>query len=265
MKRILSFSLSVFVWMCGYAQYRTDTAISYSESKEPYAVERCVLDIHYNPDSTLLPVVVWFHGGGLTAGNRYIPQELQNSGYVVIAPNYRLLPKATISESIDDAAAAVAWAFAHATEYGGDPSRIVVAGHSAGGYLTSMIGLDKSWLHKYGIDADSIATLVPYSGQVITHFALRQSQGLTALQPTIDEFAPLYHVRKDAPPYVIITGDRDMELNGRYEENLYMWRMMKLVGHPDVSIYRLDGYNHGDMVRPAHHILKSRLARLKKH
>lgn len=55
---------------------------------------------------------------------------------------------------------------------------------------------------------------------------------------------------------MIITGDREQELYGRYEENAYMWRMMKLTGHPYVFIYELDGYNHGDMAAPAHHILK---------
>ncbi|MDE6403128.1 MAG: alpha/beta hydrolase, partial [Muribaculaceae bacterium] len=65
--------------------------------------------------------------------------------------------------------------------------------------------------------------------------------------------------RPDCPPYVIITGDSELELFGRYEENAYMWRMMKLVGHPEVYIYKLDGYNHGDMAAPAFHILKNHI------
>lgn len=262
MKKILLFCLSVIVCFCGTAQFRTDTALPYRAAGSMCGGGRCVLDIHYNPDTAGLPVVVWFHGGGLTGGDRFVPQELKNSGYVVVAPGYRLLPEATVAECIDDAAAAVAWTFSHASEYGGDPSAVFVAGHSAGGYLASMIGLDRSWLRKYGVEADSIAGIVPYSGQVITHFALRKSRGMSELQPSVDEFAPLYHVRKDAPPYIIITGDSEMELFGRYEENAYMWRMMKLVGHPYVRLYKLDGYNHGDMARPAHHILKAQIARI---
>ena len=180
----------------------------------------------------------------------------------LVAVNYRLLPKATIDQCIDDAAAAVAWTFAHAAEYGGSPEKIFVAGHSAGGYLTNMIGLDKHWLAKYGVDADKIAALVPYSGQVITHFAIRQQHGMKPTQPLIDEYAPLYHVRPDAPPVIIISGDREMELYGRYEETAYFWRMLKLVGHPDVQLYGLDGYSHGDMAAPAHHILKAQIRRL---
>ena len=123
-------------------------------------------------------------------------------------------------------------------KYGGDPERLFVSGHSAGGFLTSMVGLDKSRLAGYGKDADSIAGLIPFSGQVITHFSDRKSKGIGELTPYVDSNAPLFHVRKDAPPYIIVTGDAELELYGRYEENLYMWRMMKLNGHPDVKIYK---------------------------
>ena len=101
-----------------------------------------------------------------------------------------------------------------------------------------------------GKDADSIAGLIPFSGQVITHFSDRKSKGIGELTPYVDSNAPLFHVRKDAPPYIIVTGDAELELYGRYEENLYMWRMMKLNGHPDVKIYKLDGFNHGQMSHP---------------
>ena len=63
---------------------------------------------------------------------------------------------------------------------------------------------------------------------------------------------------------MIVTGDREDEHFGRYEENAYMWRMMKLVGHPDVSIYELDGHNHGDMVGPGLTIALKNMDRLLK-
>jgi len=67
--------------------------------------------------------------------------------------------------------------------------------------------------------------------------------------------APLYHARKEAAPMLIITGDRELELLGRYEENAYFWRMLKVAGHPQVEIFELDGYNHGQMAKPAHPLL----------
>ncbi len=256
--------LLLFISFNMTAQYHTETAIPYSVNKDAYSKKRCVLDIHHLKDTTGMPVVVWFHGGGLTGGTRYIPEELKESGYVVVAANYRLIPKVGISECIDDAASAVAWTFENIEKYGGDPSKIFVAGHSAGAYLTSMIGLDRKWLSKYGIEADSIAGLIPYSGQAITHFEQRKKQGLSPLQPAIDEFAPISHIRKDAPPYIIITGDAELEMNGRYEENAYMWRMMKLIGHPDVKIFKIDGHGHGAMSHPGHHILKRQIKRILK-
>ena len=81
-------------------------------------------------------------------------------------------------------------------------------------------------------------------------------------QPSIDEFAPLYYVRPDAPPLIIVSGDREMEMLGRYEENTYFWRMMKVAGHKETYIYELDGYDHGSMAAPAFHILKNHVRRI---
>ena len=181
---------------------------------------------------------------------------------VLVAVNYRLLPKVEINECLDDAAAAVAWVFLEIGKYGGDKRKIFVSGHSAGGYLTAMIGLDKKWLANYQTDANEIAGLIPFSGQMISHFAYRDMKGIGNLQPTIDEYAPLFHVRKDAPPLVLITGDRNIELFGRYEENAYMWRMMKLVGHEDTYLYEIGGDGHGPMGEPAFYILHQQIKRI---
>lgn len=259
MKKLTAFLISLIVGASLNVlarEYVIKENIPYSLSKDEYAEERCRLDVYYSPEFKDKPVVVWFHGGGLIGGEKFIPEELKNDSLVVVAVNYRLLPKASIDESIDDAAAAVAWTFNNIQDFGGDPEKIFLAGHSAGGYLLSMVGLDKKWLDKFGIDPDSIAGLIPYSGQVLTHYAVREQRGISPLQPYIDEYAPLFHARKDCPPYIIISGDRNEELFGRYEENAYMWRLMKLLDHPYVEIYELDGYNHGDMAVPAHHILK---------
>ncbi len=262
-KLIVTAFLSVICSIFAFGtQYKEVHDIPYTLNTDAYSKERCKLDIYYPTDMADVPVVVWFHGGGLTGGGKFIPAELKDKGIAVVAINYRLLPKAELGEVIDDAAAAVAWTLDNATRYSWDPEKIIVSGHSAGGYLTSMVGLDKKYLAKYGVDADTLAALMPLSGQVITHFAQRKDKGMSELQPLIDETAPLYHVRPDCPPYVIVTGDREEELFGRYEENAYMWRMMKLVGHPDVSIYELDGHNHGDMVGPGLTIICKNINRL---
>lgn len=189
---------------------------------------------------------------------------MKNKGYAVIGVGYRLSPKAKAPAYIEDAAAAVAWVFQHIKEYGGNDKLIFVSGHSAGGYLGMMITLDKKYLLHYGIDANNIAGLIPFSGQAITHFTIRQERGIAATQAIIDEYAPLYHVRKDAPPMLLITGDRELELYGRYEENAYLARMMKLVGNTTTTLYEMDGYDHGGMPIPAYPLLLKTVAAISK-
>lgn len=225
------------------------------DTDDAYVKERCVLDVYYPEHKKNFTTVVWFHGGGITGGEKFIPAELKEKGLAVVAVNYRLSPKVKVPAYIDDAAAAIAWTFKHIADYGGDPAKIIVSGHSAGGYLIAMVGLDKSWLQKYGEDADKLAGIVDFSGHAITHMTVRAEHGIKDTQPTIDEYAPLYHVRNDAPPLVLITGDRELEMLGRYEENAYFYRMMKLVGHKEVYLYELDGFDHGAMATPAFHIL----------
>lgn len=244
------------------AQYNQVNDIFYAVSDNSYAQERCKLDVYYPTKQKDAPVVVWFHGGGIEGGNKYIDEELKNSGLVVVAANYRLLPKASIDECLDDAAAAVAWTFKNIEKYNGSKRKIFIAGHSAGGYLLDIIGLDKKWLAKYDINADDIAGLIPFSGQCITHYNIRKQQGIGPLQATIDQYAPLTYIRADAPPMVIISGDRELELYGRYEEQAYFWRMLKLVGHKDATLYEMQGYDHGAMPHPAYHILKNHIKRI---
>lgn len=256
-RKTFSFLMLWLTMIAAHAQtYKTLENIAYHADAGEYASERCKLDFYYPEGQENFPVVVFFHGGGLTSGERYIPEELKESGMGVVTVNYRLLPKAELPDVIDDAAAAVAWTFNNIAQYGGNVKRIYVSGHSAGGYLTDMIGLEKKWLQKYNIDADSICALFPFSGQVITHFALRDQRGIKNTTPLIDEFAPLFHIRPDAPPIVIISADREMEMLGRYEETAYFWRMLKVCGHKNVEMYELQGFNHGNMAGPAALILK---------
>ena len=237
--------------------YQTESGLSYRPDSEPdvYARERCKLDVYHPVGASAVPTVVWFHGGGLTGGNRSVPSALKGQGIIVVAVDYRLSPKAKAPAYIEDAAAAVAWTFKNIARYGGDTNRIFLSGHSAGGYLASLVTLDRRWLAVHSVDPDRLAGLVPFSGQSITHFAIREERGLGRTRPLIDDLAPVYHVRKDAPPILLISGDRNHELLGRYEESAYFWRMLKEVGHPSVELLELQGYDHGQMAEPAFPLL----------
>lgn len=260
MKKIILY----FLFVCSSAviaqqQYALEKNISYYgnsiNKNDTYSATQCILDVYYPKNAKNFATIIWFHGGGITGGNKEIPKALMDKGYAVVGVEYRLSPNVKAPKYIEDAAAAVAWVFRNIGNYGGDSNLIFVSGHSAGGYLGMMVTLDKKYLNQYGIDSNRIAALIPFSGQTITHFTIRAENGIKETQPTIDEYAPLYFVRADTPPIVLITGDREMELLGRYEENAYFWRMMKLTGNTHTTLYELQGFNHGNMPEPAFPLL----------
>ena len=250
MRKYLSFIL-LLIGLTLQAQetYKTVKDISYIPAGETggYRKERCKLDVYYPVGKKGFPTIVWFHGGGLEGGGKHVPEMFMNQGFAVVAVNYRLSPKAQNPAYTEDAAAAVAWAYKHIEEYGGSPRRVFVTGHSAGGYLTLMVGLDKSYLQEYGVDADSIAAYLPISGQTVTHFTIRKERSLPEGIPVIDQYAPCNKARKDTPPFVLITGDRNLEMADRYEENALLASVLKNIGNKKVSLYELQGFDHGQV------------------
>lgn len=269
MQRILTGLFLFLVTMPLLAQeYQTLNNISYYDQKvsasDAYISERCVLDVYIPKNIKNFPTVIWFHGGGITGGEKEIPEALKNKGIAVIGVNYRLSPKVKAPKYIEDAAAATAWAFKNIKKYGGREDLVFISGHSAGGYLAAMVGLDKKYLQKYGLDANALAGIIPFSGQMISHFTTRKEKGIDELDARIDDMAPLHFIRADAPPLLLITGDREKELLGRYEENAYMNRMMKLKGHKETTLYELQGFDHVGMAKPAFPLLLNEIKRIEK-
>ena len=261
MKKVIICFFTLLLYLQVSAQrleYKQSLGISYSDSKveneSVYQKKMCLLDVYYPISEKKVPIIVWFHGGGLTGGEREIPEALKHKGYIIVGVGYRLSPKVKAEVCITDAAAAISWVFKNIENYNGDTNSIFISGHSAGGYLALMTVMNKKLLNKYNIDANKIAGLVPFSGHTITHFTIRAERGIPGEQPIVDEFAPLYYVRNDAPPTLLITGDRELEMLGRYEENAYFYRMMKVSGHKDITLYEMDGYGH-NMTDPAYPLL----------
>lgn len=215
------------------------------EDATEYQKEKCKLDIYLPSDEhKKFPVLVFFHGGGLTGGSRGGP-NLTSEGVCLVAPSYRLSPQAQCPDYLNDAADAVAWTFKHIEKYGGDPNRIFVGGMSAGSYLAALITMDKSWLEARGVDVDKIAGLIPVSGHMITHFTVRKERGISASCGLSDEYAPLFHVRKTPFPILIQCGDNDYP--GRQEENrLFVSMMIKYAKQAEREIiYREYPGTHG--------------------
>lgn len=255
---LLFLSCSLITYSQNKTEYKTIKDISYVDQSEQdtYRKERCKLDIYYPTNKKSFATVIWFHGGGLEGGEKHIPEGLQKQGFAVIGVNYRLSPKAKNPAYIEDAAASVAWAFQHIASYGGDPSQIFLAGHSAGGYLVLMVGLDKSYLQKHGIDADSIKGLLPISGQTNTHYTIRKERGIPMEIPLVDSFSPLNQSRKGIPPTLLITGDRKLEMTARYEENLHLEAILKSLGNTNVTLYEIEGFDHNTVYTPGCYLIQ---------
>jgi len=222
-----------------------------TDSTDAYAEERCKLDLLIPKDTTGFATIVYFHGGGLEFGNRHMADAWMDAGVAVATASYRLHPKVKNPVYTQDAAAAVAWVMTNIEDWGGDPKRIYVSGHSAGGYLTTMIGMDTTYLGAHGLHPDSLAGLLPFSGHTITHFTARKERGLEWNDIVVDRYAPLHHLRVSDLPIALITGDRELEIFGRYEENAYFWRMLFASGHKRAELLELDGFGHNPMLAPA--------------
>jgi acetyl esterase/lipase len=228
-------------------EYASENNIAYyADARGEYQKEHCKLDVYYPKGTKGFPTVVWFHGGGLTAGERYIPGLLKQRGIAVVGVSYRLAPKAQTPSFIEDTAASVAWVLKNIERYGGDPKQVFVAGHSAGAYLAMMIAMDPKWLAAQGLSHRQLAGIVAISGQLTTHPTIRKLRGEKGerLRPVIDEFAPFNHVSKDLPPICLVTGGRDIEIEARVEENQLMEATLRSLGHTAVEFHEMSGLDH---------------------
>lgn len=213
---------------------------------DDYQKTQCRLDLRCPTNRSGFATVVWFHGGGLTGGKRHFI-NLGDPEIAVAAVGYRLSPKAQHPAYLEDAAASVAWVIKNIGRYGGDSNRVFVAGHSAGGYLTAMVGMDPRWLAAHDLSIHQLAGLIPVSAQVTTHFHVKKLLGDTGQQyrPLIDEYAPLYYCASNLPPVCLVLGDRKIEFKCRVEENDLMAASLRTLGHPSVEFHELAGLNHG--------------------
>jgi acetyl esterase/lipase len=213
-----------------------------------YERERCKLDLYLPRARQGFATIVWFHGGSLRSGDKRgdiavgFAKRFAEDGIAVASVNYRLSPRVTFPAYVEDAAAAVAFVRRQIGSHGGSVDRVFVSGHSAGGYLTSMVGMDARYLEQHTLQADAIAGFMPVSGQMITHSTVRGERGIEPTQPVIDQAAPAFHARPDAPPFLCIVGNED--LPARAEENRYFVAALKAAGHQAVTYLEFEGRNH---------------------
>ncbi|MES2437725.1 MAG: alpha/beta hydrolase [Verrucomicrobiota bacterium] len=227
--------------------------------------KRCMVDLRLPAEQKGFATLVWFHGGGLTGGGRDFPQ-FEGKGVALVSAGYRLSPQVPCPVFIEDAAAAVAWTLKNIASYGGDPKKVFIGGHSAGGYLALMVGEDPKWLAPYGISPHSLAGLFPVSAQVTTHFHVKELRKIAgpSLVPVIDDFAPLHFASKDLPPICLITGDRRIEFKCRVEENELFYATLRNLEHPNVEFHEIKDLDHGTVVKGAAPLMPAFIERISK-
>lgn len=138
--------------------------IPYVEKGDP----RQMLDVYTPKGAKDLPVIVWIHGGGWQGGDKtdvqVKPKVLTEKGFVFVSVNYRLLPAVDMGTIVRDVAKGVRWAHDHAKEYGGDPKRLFIMGHSAGAQLAALLCTDDRYLKAEGLSLDLVKGCVPVDG-----------------------------------------------------------------------------------------------------
>lgn len=194
-----------------------------------------------------LPLIIFFHGGGMTNGGRECPLRLFNGNYVIAEPRYRFSPQHPAPAQIEDAAMAIAYCFKHAVEHNANPQKIFIGGMSAGAYLAAITVMNPAWLKKFGLHYRDVAGLILISGQMSTHFRVKADLGRDngTYNPLFDEYAPMSHLAADLPPILMLTGESGLDIPCRPEENAFAAASLRAIGHPSVSCFHLQGHHHG--------------------
>ena len=208
------------------------------------------LDI-YRPRNAngVLPVIVFWHGGGWTDGKkgfyRFVGATLAQLGYVVVLPNYRVYPEVRFPSFLDDAARSVAWVEQHAAEYGGDPHRIVLMGHSAGAHMAAMLAINHSYLAQAGVDLHDIIGLIGLSGPYALAPNTDVLNTIFSAPYTTHDWQVIPYANSEVPPVLLIHGGADNLVWPSNSEDLA--RALRSRGvSVEVRIY--PGKGHGDTV-----------------
>ena len=195
--------------------YRVHRDIAYGEGA------RQRLDL-YVPDAFMAPapVVLFFYGGGFVAGRkseyRVLGQALASNGIIAAVADYRLYPEVTFPAFIEDGAAALVGLRKLVPQYGGDPVRIFLAGHSAGAYISVMLAADARYLAARDADPSIIRGVIGIAGiydfpKIVTPERILIFGG--AERP---ETQPLNYIDGARTPMLLVVGAKDgaLQLSG---------------------------------------------------
>jgi len=230
------------------------------------ASHRIVRDIVYNQEDTIncrldlyLPeavndcmTLIWFHGGSLKEGSRTridamaIGNGFGSEGIAAVIVDYRLYPDARFPDFLMDAAAAANWVLEHIEDFGGDSDRVFVGGHSAGGYITAMLAMDRAYLDSFSKKPENICGYIPVSGQMDCHTSVKEEWELDPNEMIINRAAPLFYVTDPVPPMLFLYGENDSP--GRGEINQRMVSILNKNENKHIYLEEVQGSNHSTII-----------------
>lgn len=168
------------------------------------------------------PVIVWFYGGSWDSGTRhgydFVGRALAAQGFVTVIPDYRLVPEVRFPGFVEDGAEAVRWVQENIGDYGGDASRIVLGGHSAGAYIAAMLANDPRWLDE---SRSALRGMVGLAGPYdFTPLDVPSTIAAFGQWPDVMDTQPVRFVSGDAPPALLLTGADDTTVKPRNSQAL---------------------------------------------
>ncbi|WP_144145114.1 alpha/beta hydrolase [Paraburkholderia sp. BCC1884] len=196
------------------------------------------------------PIVVFFYGGSWQSGSRssylFVGAALASRGFLAVVPDYRTWPETAFPGFVDDAAAAVRWTRDHAAEFGGDPSRIFLMGHSAGAHIVMMLATDGRYLAAQQMSKADISGVIGLAGPY--DFLPLQDATLEAIFPPALRAAsqPINFVEGDEPPMFLAAGERDTTVDPGNTDRLAA--KLRIAGDRQVEVKHYPRVGHALLV-----------------
>lgn len=197
-----------------------------------------------------LPVLVFFHGGAWRDGERegygFLGRAFASRGYMTVIADYRKAPKVRFPGFVQDTASAIAWVYANIDKHGGNANCMFLMGHSAGAHIAMMTALDPQWLAANNLKPDIIKGVIglagPYDFLPLTTDSSKIALGQW---PDLTETQPITYARADAPPLLLLTGDKDTVVKPR-NSKILSEKIAALGGKQQLKVY--PGVDHADII-----------------